>query len=160
IYEQGDGIVGQSLTAYDASRKVWHQTWVTNRGGLLQIDGNFQGDGLTLQGSRLGANGRREIVRGVWRPQGEGVREIAHTSSDGGATWQPWFDILFRPHRDGPHRSAEGASSDDARIVDALDAEYQQAVKNNDAATMDRILADDFVLVTGKGKVFTKVDLL
>ena len=41
-----------------------------------------------------------------------------------------------------------------------LDTEYQLAVKINDAATMDRILADDFILVTGRGKVFTKADLL
>jgi ketosteroid isomerase-like protein len=33
-------------------------------------------------------------------------------------------------------------------------------VKQNDAATMARILADDFVLVTGRGATFTKEDLL
>jgi ketosteroid isomerase-like protein len=33
-------------------------------------------------------------------------------------------------------------------------------VKNNDADTMARILADDFVLVTGLGKTYTKADLL
>jgi ketosteroid isomerase-like protein len=48
----------------------------------------------------------------------------------------------------------------DESIVAALDTEYQEAVKNNDAATMDRILADDFVLVTGNGTVYTKADLL
>ena len=51
-------------------------------------------------------------------------------------------------------------ATDDAKIVAALDTEYQAAVEKNDAATMDRILADDFVLVTGLGKVFTKADLL
>lgn len=50
--------------------------------------------------------------------------------------------------------------ADDQKAVAALDTEYQAAVKRNDAATMDRILADDFVLVTGKGKTFTKADLL
>ena len=44
--------------------------------------------------------------------------------------------------------------------IAALDTEYQLAVERNDAATMDRILADDFVLVTGSGKVFSKQDLL
>ena len=44
--------------------------------------------------------------------------------------------------------------------VAALDTEYQAAVKRNDATTMDRILADDFVLVTGRGQVFSKADLL
>jgi len=52
------------------------------------------------------------------------------------------------------------SSEDDARVVSALDTEYQRAVKDHDAATMDRILADEFILVTGKGKVFTKADLL
>ena len=47
-----------------------------------------------------------------------------------------------------------------ARTVAALDTQYQEAVKNNDAATMDRILADDFVLVTGRGQTFNKADLL
>jgi ketosteroid isomerase-like protein len=54
----------------------------------------------------------------------------------------------------------ENAMSDDKSIVAALDTEYQEAVKNNDVATMDRILADDFVLVTGNGRVYTKADLL
>src|SRR5215510_1433304 len=48
----------------------------------------------------------------------------------------------------------------DESIVAALDTEYQAAVKKNDAKTMDRILADDFVLVTGRGKTLTKTDLL
>jgi len=57
-------------------------------------------------------------------------------------------------------RLCHAASSDDKAAVAALDTQYQAAVKANDAATMDRILADDFVLVTGKGKTFSKADLL
>jgi len=41
-----------------------------------------------------------------------------------------------------------------------LDIRYQAAVEANDATTMDMILADDFVLVTGNGRTFTKADLL
>src|SRR5258708_6425531 len=52
------------------------------------------------------------------------------------------------------------AANDDQKVVAALDTEYQAAVKKNDAATMDRILADDFVLVTASGKTYTKADLL
>ena len=55
---------------------------------------------------------------------------------------------------------SHASPEDDAKAVAALDTEYQAAVKNNDAATMDRILADDFVLVTGRGKVYNKADLL
>lgn len=56
--------------------------------------------------------------------------------------------------------AANAAGDDDKKAVAALDTEYQAAVKKNDAATMDRILADDFVLVTGSGKTHTKADLL
>lgn len=55
---------------------------------------------------------------------------------------------------------ASGNSTEDAKTVGALDTEYQAAVKINDANTMDRILADDFVVVTGSGKIYTKADLL
>ncbi len=49
---------------------------------------------------------------------------------------------------------------EDAKTVAALDTKYQAAVKANDATTMDQILADDFILVTGRGSVFSKADLL
>lgn len=52
------------------------------------------------------------------------------------------------------------SAGDDRSAVAALDSAYQQAVKSNDVAGMDRILADDFVLVTGSGKIFSKADLL
>jgi|SRR5947207_13606116 len=49
---------------------------------------------------------------------------------------------------------------EDAKTVAALDTKYQAAVRSSDAATMDQILGDDFVLVTGRGKVSSKADLL
>jgi ketosteroid isomerase-like protein len=51
-------------------------------------------------------------------------------------------------------------TSTDESEVARLDTEYQAAVARNDVATMDRILADGFVLVVGSGKAFTKTDLL
>ena len=52
------------------------------------------------------------------------------------------------------------SADDDQKAVAALDTQYQAAVEKNDAATMDRILADDFILVTGNGKAYSKTDLL
>src|SRR5262245_8182674 len=46
------------------------------------------------------------------------------------------------------------------RAVAALDTQYQEAVKRNDAETMARILHEDFVLVVGSGKTFSRDDLL
>jgi ketosteroid isomerase-like protein len=52
------------------------------------------------------------------------------------------------------------SSDEDAKTVATLDTKYQAAVKANDPATMDQILADDFVLVNGRGMVSSKADLL
>src|SRR5262249_29131155 len=60
----------------------------------------------------------------------------------------------------GAVTEVNASSDEDAKTVAALDTKYQAAVKANDAATMDQILADDFVLVTGRGKVFRKADLI
>lgn len=51
-------------------------------------------------------------------------------------------------------------TSADAAEVAALDTKYQAAVKANDAAGMAAILDEQFILVTGKGAVFTREDLL
>jgi ketosteroid isomerase-like protein len=50
--------------------------------------------------------------------------------------------------------------AEDEKTVAEIDRRYQAAVKANDAATMEKILADDFVLITGRGKTFSKADLL
>jgi ketosteroid isomerase-like protein len=68
------------------------------------------------------------------------------------AASQPQSVHLVEPQRAG--------ADDDIAKVFALDDAYQAAVKRNDAAAMDRILTDDFVLVTGRGKVIVKSDLL
>jgi ketosteroid isomerase-like protein len=56
--------------------------------------------------------------------------------------------------------NSAASPGDDQKTVAALDTQYQAAVKANDASTMDRILADDFILVEGDGASQTKADLL
>jgi len=51
-------------------------------------------------------------------------------------------------------------AADDAAAVAALDTQFQAAVKANDADTIDRIMADDQILVTGRGHTFDKADAL
>jgi ketosteroid isomerase-like protein len=155
-YQSTDGHKGQSFTIYDAARNVWHQSWVTNRGQLLELEGKIEAGEVVLEGEDHAAG---KLVRGTWKPVNGEVRETAVTSSDGGKTWKPWFDLVFRPSSAG--MGSTQASADEVRkIVAALDTKYQEAVKENDATTMDRILADDFVLVTGSGKTFNKNELL
>jgi ketosteroid isomerase-like protein len=158
-YRSTSGHEGQSFTIYDASRKLWHQTWVTNDGGLLEIEGRFEHGEMVLSGK----NQKGEMVRGTWKPVNGEVREIAQKSANDGKTWDPWFDIVFRLAPEVANTAATAATdnaADEKKTVADLDTEYQLAVKRNDAATMERILSDDFLLVTSSGKTYTKSELL
>lgn len=98
-YRQNDGLHGESYSLYDAARKVWHQSWVTNHGGLLLLDGGMQGGRMVFEGVERKAGKPDALVRAVWYRQGDGVRETAERSLDGGKTWKTDFDILFKPHQ-------------------------------------------------------------
>lgn len=56
--------------------------------------------------------------------------------------------------------AANADPASDQKAVSALDTQYQAAVKVGDTTTMDRILADDFVVVSGAGHTYSKADLL
>jgi len=74
-----------------------------DHGYLLTIEGRMHGSSMNLGGIDHLPNGNPRQVRGEWRPQDRGVREVAARSTDGGVTWAPWFDLLFLPHRPTAH---------------------------------------------------------
>jgi hypothetical protein len=98
LYEQTDGLIGDSILSFDAARQVWQQTWVTNRGSLMVIAGRFNNGAVTLEGEVHTGNGRSLLQRITWKAEGSDVREMAVMSTDGGKSWVPAFDVLFRRH--------------------------------------------------------------
>ena len=70
-------------------------------------------------------------------------------------------EVGFGLLRLGVGMHGANASATDARqIVAKLDAEFQAAVKVNDATIMERILHEDMVLVHGDGTIDTRTQLL
>jgi hypothetical protein len=105
VYEQTDGMRGESFSTYDATRQLWHQSWVTNRGELLLLDGKLEGTRMVLSATERHADGSASLLRGIWWREGTSVRELAERSTNAGKTWTTVFDIVFRPH--GSRLSAE-----------------------------------------------------
>jgi hypothetical protein len=86
------GYAGTSLNFYDATRKVWHQTWIDNQGGGLFLEGGLRGRDMVLSTPA----DRAEIQRITWTPlDGGRVRQHWESSSDGGKTWVTAFDGLY-----------------------------------------------------------------
>jgi len=98
VYEQTDGLRGESFSTYDESRHRWHQSWVTNHGTMLLLDGGLVDGRMVLTATERAADGTTSLLRGTWWTSGKTVRERAERSKDGGATWAPVFDIVFKPH--------------------------------------------------------------
>jgi hypothetical protein len=101
VYEGSNGLTGQSFSAYDATRGMWQQSWFTNRGDVLLLEGGMQGNRMVLIGTQRDASGAAKLIRGEWQRGARGVRETATTSLDSGKTWQPLFDLEFRAARPG-----------------------------------------------------------
>ena len=78
------GMTGKSLNIYDASRKVWHQTWVDSSGTLLTLEGRFENDAMRLTS---------KTNRITWSRLSDGnVRQLWEQTTDGGKTWKVAFD--------------------------------------------------------------------
>lgn len=98
LYEQTDGLIGDSFLSYDSITKKWQQTWLTNFGAYMFLTGTFKDGVLTLEGTSH-TKSRDLPHRITWKPEKGGVRETGIMSTDGGKTWVPAFDVLFLKHR-------------------------------------------------------------
>lgn len=90
------GYRGNSYNVYDASRGVWHQTWVDSSGGLLLLEGKFEAGKMVLEGQQKQADGKTVLNRITWTPlDGGKVRQRWDSTADGGKTWQVQFDGIY-----------------------------------------------------------------
>jgi hypothetical protein len=103
VYRRLDGYSGESFSMYDSAHARWHQSWVTNTGELLLLDGGMRDSAMVLTGNEPVVSGAAGLIRGTWRPSSDGsVRETAERSVDNGKSWTGVFDLVFRR----PKRSA------------------------------------------------------
>jgi hypothetical protein len=96
LYEQTDGLIGDSILSYDGVKKVWQQTWVTNRGAFMYLTGVFKDGAVTLEGVSHSRDDKKTNMRITWKAEGATVREFAVFSKDGGKKWEPAFDVTFK----------------------------------------------------------------
>lgn len=84
---------GRSLSLLDRGAKTWHQTYVDNSGALLRLDGDKEGESMTMTGERMGGDGRVRRYRLTWSPRsGDEVHQLFEVSVDEGRSWQVAFE--------------------------------------------------------------------
>ena len=91
-YDTGRGYSGESSNIYDASRKVWHQTWVDSSGLLLTLEGGLRDGKMILEGETTGPDGKVTKQRITWTPHADGSVQQRWDSKAPGAGWAIVFD--------------------------------------------------------------------
>ena len=94
-YITGRGYSGESLNIYDASRKVWHQSWVDNSGTLLMLEGHLIDGRMVLEGDATGTDGQVSKQRITWTPNADGSVRQLWESRDAKGEWSTSFDGIY-----------------------------------------------------------------
>ena len=90
------GVEGRSLSSYDATRGLWHQTWLDSSGDVLLLDGGLVDGSMVLEGMAPGAHPAVVVPQRItWTPQPDGVRQHWESRAEG-ATWETVFDGYYR----------------------------------------------------------------
>lgn len=81
----GEGLVGESVSAYDDLRDLWVHTWVDNSGTVLHLEGRMRNGQMVLEGE-TGFRGRTVFSHRItWTLNADGsVRQRWETMSPKG----------------------------------------------------------------------------
>lgn len=93
------GAGGGSFSAYVPGDHGWRQTWI-GPGGFADFKGGWNGATTIIQGIWPQPGHPTQMTRMTYRPHADGsVEQAGETSDDGGKSWQPGFDFIYRRAR-------------------------------------------------------------
>ncbi len=94
-YDTAHGYSGESLNTYDATRKLWHQTWVDSDGTLLLLEGGLRNGSMVLEGQTVGKDAAISKQRITWTPNANGSVRQLWESTDAKGSWTTVFDGMY-----------------------------------------------------------------
>ena len=71
-----------------------------------------------------------------------------------------WFDVLFRPHKEGPAADKPSEGDTATATLTQLNQEYVDAFMKADVSWYREHLADDFVCIDSSGSVLDREEFL
>ena len=95
------GSSGKSFNAWNADLACWQQNWMDDRGDVTNYgDGQFRDGALQYHAEKKDAAGHWQKHRLTFFPiDADHVRQFGESSTDGGATWTPSYDLLYTRRR-------------------------------------------------------------
>lgn len=93
---------GGSLNNYVTDEKGWSQTWLDSSNSRVAFKGGLVDGKMVLTGFWKGVNGAGKdgLIRMTYSREAAGaVRQLGEISTDGGKSWGPSFDFVYRPSK-------------------------------------------------------------
>ncbi len=95
LLPKGEG--GGSLSTYVPDKKIWRQFWVDSAGSAANFTGGWNGKSMVITGVWATPANPSQMTRMSYTPLGDGtVEQRGETSDDGGKTWRPGFDLIYK----------------------------------------------------------------
>ena len=94
-YDTGRGYSGESLNTFDATRQVWHQTWVDTDGTLLLLEGGLRDGRMVLEGQSVNADKSVSKQRITWSLNADGSVRQLWEATDAAGAWTVAFDGTY-----------------------------------------------------------------
>ena len=89
---------GGSLNSYRPADGVWRQMWADSSGAWVEFTGKWNGKAMVLDGVWPQPGHPNQRTRMTYTPLPDGsVEQAGESSDDEGKSWQPSFDLIYRP---------------------------------------------------------------
>jgi hypothetical protein len=89
---------GGSLNSYRPENGVWRQTWTDSGGAWVEFTGKWNGTAMVLDGIWPQPGHPKQRTRMTYTAlPGGAVEQLGESSDDDGKSWQPSFDLIYRP---------------------------------------------------------------
>lgn len=90
----GGAYEGRSYSAFDRRDGKWHQFYVDVNGNATWFTGQLEGTVMALYAPAARPGGQQRMS---YTPNADGsVNQTGVVSTDGGKTWQPGYDYVYR----------------------------------------------------------------
>lgn len=99
-WTDSQGGTGKSINYYNAKTKKWYQTWIDDKGGVINFVGEFKDNTMAFQAEDVDQTGQK-ILRKLtfYFVSPDLVRQVGQVSMDNGNSWTTQYDFNYYRHK-------------------------------------------------------------
>lgn len=90
------GTNGKSFSFFNSATGRWQQTWVDDKGGLLEFSGDFKENAMHFLATTTTTKGQKVLQRmTLFNLSQTQMRQLGEQSTDDGKTWTVMYDLTY-----------------------------------------------------------------